>query len=62
MTVSKTKHLEGRVIYIGTEIICTELIYSYFNGNESHSWARVTPEQESQYTPWVKKKLSHIFT
>lgn len=37
MTVSKTKHLEGRVIYMGTEIICIVLIYSYFNGNESHS-------------------------
>lgn len=37
MTVSKTKHFEGRVIYMGTEIICIVLIYSYFNGNESHS-------------------------
>lgn len=36
MTTSKTKHLEGRVIYMGTEIKCMELIHSYINANESH--------------------------
>lgn len=31
MTTSKTKHLEGRVISMGTEIKCMELIHSYIN-------------------------------
>lgn len=37
MTTSKTKHLEGTVIYMGTETKCMELIHSYINSNESHS-------------------------
>lgn len=36
MTTSKTKHLEGRVISMGTEIKCMELIHSYINANKSN--------------------------
>ena len=57
ITTSKTKHLEGRVIYRGTEIKCMELIHSYINANESHSWTGVTTQRVTK-----KKKLSGIFT